>query len=142
MVNLEVIRRSENELTAQYKDKLQVNTDLNRTLVSFQANKKQNGYRWFKYKEAFSARLVEHLLDRCGVTGGVLLDPFAGIGTALFAAGEMGLQPEGIELLPVGQRVISTKQRIDWDLKPGDAQIIAGWAENRPWRESHSHLIL
>ncbi len=84
-------------------DKMQVDGSLTRALVSFQANKSKAVYRWFKYKEAFSAGLVEHLLARSCVHGGTILDPFAGIGTALFAAGGMGMRAEGIELLPIGQ---------------------------------------
>jgi DNA modification methylase len=123
-------------LEEKYRGKLAVNERLNRSLVSFQANKRRAFYRWFKYKEAFSAGLIEHLLDRYAVNDGLLLDPFAGAGTALFAAGEMGLKAEGIELLPIGQRIISTKQRIDWDLGSADIQIIAEWAEKRPWRDA------
>ncbi|MEX2176361.1 MAG: hypothetical protein WD872_18505 [Pirellulaceae bacterium] len=91
---LERIFEFDAELESQFGTKLKIDEKLNRTLVSFQANKGRAFYRWFKYKEAFSAALVEHLLDRYEVTDGVLLDPFAGIGTALFAAGEMGLSPQ------------------------------------------------
>jgi DNA modification methylase len=133
---LDTILERNAALELLYTGKLHIDEKLNRSLVSFQANKRRAFYRWFKYKEAFSAGLVEHLLDRCGVTEGVLLDPFAGIGTALFAAGEMGLKADGIELLPIGQRVISTKQRIDWDLETADVPAIARWAESRPWRDA------
>ena len=105
----------------RYRGKLVREENLSRSLVSFQANKERPFYRWFKYKEAFSAELVEHLLHEGGVTGGVLFDPFAGIGTALFAAGEMGLRAEGIELLPIGQRVIQTKKLIDSDMTNNDS---------------------
>src|SRR5439155_25776037 len=83
--------------------------------------------------EAFSAGLVEYLLNKEHVSGGVLLDPFAGIGTALFAAGALGMRGEGIELLPIGQRVISTKQLLDWRIQPGDVETLAKWAAERPW---------
>ncbi|MGH7990742.1 MAG: site-specific DNA-methyltransferase, partial [Limisphaerales bacterium] len=114
---------------------------LSRSLVSFQANKGRAVYRWFKYKESFSAGLVEFLLNQHRVAGGVLLDPFAGIGTALFAAGAFEMKAEGIELLPIGQRIIETKQLIDWDIQPSDVKIIQKWADEKPWehsKEKHS----
>jgi hypothetical protein len=42
-------------LKHQFREKLQVQPALTRQLVSFQANKSRSAYRWFKYKEAFSA---------------------------------------------------------------------------------------
>lgn len=120
----------------RYRGMLIRQDNLSRSLVSFQANKERPFYRWFKYKEAFSAELVEHMLTECGVTTGVLFDPFAGIGTALFAAGELGLRAEGIELLPIGQRVITTKQVIDWDVTNSDIKTLSRWLNDRPWHDS------
>jgi hypothetical protein len=40
MSTLESIRRTEKELERRFEGKLVVNRDLNRTLVSFQANKR------------------------------------------------------------------------------------------------------
>ena len=65
-----------------FKEKLLVELALSRTLVSFQANKTSPSYRWYKFKEGFSAKLVEYLLLQYGIAGGTLLDPFAGSGTA------------------------------------------------------------
>lgn len=123
------------EFESRYKGKLSLQPSLSRSLVSFQANKGRAVYRWFKYKEAFSAGLVEYLLNKYRVSGGVLLDPFGGIGTAMFAAGALGMRAEGIELLPIGQRVITTKQLIDWQINPADVEIFAEWAEQRPWQK-------
>ena len=65
-----------------FKEKFLVEPALSRTLVSFQANKTSPSYRWYKFKEGFSAKLVEYLLLQYGIAGGTLLDPFAGSGTA------------------------------------------------------------
>ena len=51
------------ELLNSYKNKLKVNKLLNRSLISFQANKTEPFYRWFKYKEGFSTTFVKYILD-------------------------------------------------------------------------------
>jgi hypothetical protein len=129
-----------NELSAKYEEvyrgRLTRQDSLSRSLVSFQANKERPFYRWFKYKEAFSAELVKHIVSAAGVPNGTLFDPFAGVGTALFAAGELGLRSVGIELLPIGQRVITTKQMIDWHMKSSDITTLSRWIRDQPWHYS------
>ena len=117
-----------------YNSKFSTENALNRGLVSFQANKSRAVYRWYKFKEAFSAGLVEFLLCRYGIRDGSLLDPFAGSGTALFASTAMGLSAEGIELLPIGQKIIATKQLIEDGINDKDVQTLSRWAETLPWR--------
>lgn len=124
------------EAEERWKSKLILEPALSRALVSYQANKGRAVYRWFKYKEAFSAGLIEYLLKKYRVSKGVLLDPFAGSGTALFAAGALGMRVEGIELLPIGQTVIETKQLIDFQLQPQDVERLAAWLKEQPWKNS------
>lgn len=97
-------------LFEKYHSKISQNPHLSRTLVSFQANKDIPFYSWFKYKEGFSQRLVSYLLNQLWTKApGVLLDPFAGAGTALFAANEQGWKTKGIEVLPVGIYAIKAR---------------------------------
>lgn len=131
------VERLNRAAEAQWADRLQVDNSLTRALVSFQANKGRAVYRWFKYKEAFSVGLVEQLLNKYQIDNGILLDPFAGSGTALFAAGGIGMRAEGIELLPIGQTVITTKQLIDWNFKDTDVERLSFWRDECPWNKSH-----
>jgi hypothetical protein len=91
-------------------DVISVNPALDRSLVSFQANKSLPVYGWFKYKEGFSSRLVDYVIDAIAAKPGVLLDPFAGSGAALFAARERGWSGIGIEVLPVGFYSMAVRQ--------------------------------
>jgi hypothetical protein len=98
------------ELYSAFADLISVNAELDRSLVSFQANKNQPIYGWFKYKEGFSSRLVDYVLDQIEKKIGVLLDPFAGSGAALFAASRRGWSGIGIEVLPVGFHAMAVRQ--------------------------------
>ncbi len=89
-------------LHERYSARITHNPALDRTLVSFQANKNAPFSGWFKYREGFSEALVTYLLQTLAPQPGIVLDPFAGAGTTLFAARSQGWRAEGIELLPVG----------------------------------------
>lgn len=97
--------------------KLETAYNLSRKVVSFQANKDEPIYRWFKYKEGFSSALVKYFLTEYGNEPGKLLDPFAGVGTTLFAGQELGWQSYGIEILPVGIFVMQTREALN-DINP------------------------
>ena len=90
-------------LYARFSDRIIVRHDLTRSLVSYQGNKGTPGFRWMKYKEGFSAQLVERFLGLNG--SGSVLDPFSGIGTTALTARRMGRQATGIEIMPVGNLV-------------------------------------
>ena len=130
---LETIERLNAEFESKFDGLFRTKNILTRSLVSFQANKNRAVYRWFKYKEAFSADLVERLLDQFSPGCESLLDPFAGSGTALFVGSARGMRAEGIELLPVGQFVIETRQLLDSGMTPEELARVKTWIKNKPW---------
>ena len=139
---LNEISRLDQELQAHFTGKLVLQPSLTRQLVSFQANKSRPVYRWYKYKEAFSASLVEYFIQKYKISEGMILDPFAGSGTALFAASAMGIDAEGIELLPIGQEIIATKQIVDAEFTPEDFEDLQRWASLRVWEKSEKKTDL
>lgn len=136
------IERLDQRLSQHFKSKFVVQPALSRPLVSFQANKTRPVYRWYKYKEAFSASLVEHLFHKYGISKGAILDPFAGSGTALFAASAMGLNADGIELLPIGQQIIATKKLLESEFTPEDFDALQRWSALRVWEQSETKVSL
>ncbi len=97
-------------LYRKFRSKISINPALDRALVSFQANKNGSFTNWFKYREGFSESLVVYLLQYLNMQPGILLDPFSGGGSALFAASGLGWQTKGIEVLPVG--IYATQARV------------------------------
>ncbi len=138
---LEKIARLDRELTRQFADKLVIQNSLSRSLVSFQANKTKAVHRWYKYKEAFSAPLIEYLFQKYQVSGRIL-DPFAGSGTALFVASELGNVAEGIELLPIGQQIIRTKKLLEANFTTSDIAQLKRWFAAHPWQQSPEKISL
>jgi len=130
------------ELSQHFNKKIKLQPTLTRQLVSFQANKPRPSYRWYKYKEAFSASLIENLLSKYGITSGKILDPFAGSGTALFAASDIGLDADGIELLPAGQQIILTRKCLETEFTKDDFNTINFWASKCPWHQSKVKIPL
>lgn len=136
------IERLDKRLSEHFDGRIVVQPSLTRPMVSFQANKSRPVYRWYKYKEAFSASLVEHLLHKYKISKGIILDPFAGSGTALFAASEAGINADGIELLPIGQQIIATKKLLDSGLGTADFDRLNHWSALRIWEQSDTKVPL
>lgn len=137
---LQGIKGADDELTHRFAGKMRVNGDLDRTLVSFQGNRAEVGHRWCKYREGFSAELIRYLLEKTGLTRGTILDPFAGSGTTLFVAAEMGLNAVGIELLPSTAEIIAVRDAILRADKDTVTNGIRAAAEKRAWMEPGSEM--
>ena len=124
------------ELAKDFKTQFSVAPFLSRKIVSFQGNKGKPAYSWYKYKEAFSAALVEYFLGSyVGQASGKVLDPFAGIGTTLFAASSQGIPADGIELLPIGQEIVRARLLSERDLTSNDIATLERWIKFLPWKE-------
>jgi DNA modification methylase len=133
--------KSVNDVISKYEDSkcslISVNKYLDRRLVSFQANKNKPLYRLFKYKEGFSASLVDYFIDYTGVKG-VVLDPFSGTGTTSIVAGSRGINTTGVELLPVGDLVAKTRSLFLCGVPDTVKQEIFLWSKKNPWKTCNS----
>ena len=136
------IETLDNKLMQRFHNKIKLQPELTRQLVSFQANKPRPTYRWYKYKEAFSASLIELLLSKYGITSGKVLDPFAGSGTALFATSDAGIDGDGIELLPIGQQIILVRKCLEREFTKDDFACLKRWGIERPWTQSQLRISL
>jgi len=139
---LREIDHLDKQLQSHFQGKFVIQPSLTRLLVSFQANKTRPIYRWYKYKEAFSASLVELLCQKSGITEGKVLDPFAGSGTALFATSDIGIDADGIELLPIGQQIIDTKKILDAEFTPDDFTRLKTWLDLQVWKQFETEVTL
>jgi DNA modification methylase len=124
------------ELEDKFNGVFKEDYNLTRKVVSFQANKQLPVYRWYKYKEAFSAEIVHYLFDKYDIENGKILDPFAGVGTALFASSDRGNNAYGIELLPIGQEIIKTRLYFAKNLQITEIDRLRYWCSAKPWETS------
>lgn len=130
-------RLSVGMLEKRFADRFEKNLLLNRSLVSFQANRAEPIFRWFKYREGFSRQLIAYLLDRIEFDrDGLFLDPFAGTGASAFVAADYGMNAIAIELLPVGAVLMATRQHL---LKMDQSVVVERLSralKTRDWRNA------
>lgn len=134
------IDAEDSRLLERFAPKMSVNQSLGRALVSFQANRDEVGHRWCKYREGFSASLVRYLVSKIGISEGTILDPFAGSGTTLLTAAELGLASIGIELLPSGAEIIKVRRDIFHGDKIKLSREIRKATANRQWTKVGERL--
>ncbi|MCB0196390.1 MAG: modification methylase [Anaerolineae bacterium] len=106
-------------LEENYKHLLEETDEFNRQLVSFQANKTETLHSWIKYREGFSASLVDLLIKKYKFEpDDIIVDPFAGSCTTLLVAKMRGINAVGIELLPHCHLAWEAKSRaFDYSVK-------------------------
>lgn len=96
------------DLEIKYADRIYYEKGLGET-ISYGHAKKQPISRLFRYKEAFSPKLVNYLVDYFGLTkNDYILDPFAGMGTTCFSAMQKGIPSVGVEIMPMSHFVAKT----------------------------------
>jgi site-specific DNA-methyltransferase (cytosine-N4-specific) len=119
-------------LELKYASLLTPTDEFNRKLVSYQANKQARLHNWLKYKEGFSAQLVEILLNKIGIhPSQKVLEPFAGSATTLLVAKEYGIDAVGIELLPVCHLAWEAKSRYR-DYSVTELHQVMKWLQQTP----------
>lgn len=100
-------------LEKKYAKFLDITEKFNRQNVSYQLSKKDALHSWLKYKEGFSAHLVNLLLDEMGaVAGDWVMDPFMGSGTTALVCQMRGINSVGYDLMPISAVSIKAKSAV------------------------------
>ena len=80
------------------------------SVLNYSAEGNNPFQRWYKYKEGFSIKFIEQVVEEYRTSEkDTLLDPFAGSGTTLVAANKMGYKGIGFEVNPFSFFLMNTK---------------------------------
>ena len=100
-------------LEKKYEPILEVTKKFDRRSVSYQLSKKDALHSWLKYKEGFSADLVNILLDDMGAEpGDIVMDPFMGSGTVGLVCQMRGINSIGYDIMPISAVSIKAKANV------------------------------
>ncbi len=104
-----------------------------RAFLGFRLNKAEPIFRWFRFKEAFSHRLVEEILTNEWKLplDSLIFDPFAGCGTTLLACQQLGYPAIGVDILPVAVFASKVKLHTKYDLN--ELRRTADELRNKPF---------
>lgn len=135
-INLQEAKIQTKIIEDKYRERLLINAEIGRKIVSFQGNKREPIFNWFKYREGFSKSLVDYIIKKENMKiSGRIFDPFGGAGTTGFVACEQGMDAIICELLPVGSFFIQARETI----RNVSAEIVQDWCkeaiENKPWKD-------
>lgn len=101
------------KLEKKYEPILEVTNKFDRRSVSYQLSKKDILHSWLKYKEGFSADLVNILLDEMGAQqGDTVMDPFMGSGTTALVCQMRGINSIGYDIMPISAVSIEAKSNV------------------------------
>lgn len=123
--------------------------------VTFVKSKNIPFQRWYPYIEGYSPDFVKSLIKNYGITDALIYEPFAGTGTTLLAADELGLSTVYSEVNPLLQFLIQTKlnvlkaketqrKKLSKDLKDIQKAILKNinkFEEDKSLRESYKALF-
>lgn len=103
----------------KYSAKLEITDKFNRKSVSYQLSKKDVLHSWLKYKEGFSASLVNILLNEMkAMPGDLVMDPFMGSGTTALVCKMRGIDSIGYDIMPISSISLKAKAVCtDYDLE-------------------------
>jgi DNA modification methylase len=132
--------KSFENLENKFSSRLNFDDQINRMMVSFQANRIEPQFRWFKYREGFSRKLVSYLLDSYDKKPTSFFDPFAGAGTSLFTAAGRGIDSVGIELLPVGIQVFNARKALFSLPREKIVSDLKLFSQKKPWKKYKSGI--
>lgn len=98
------------KIEERYSRVLEVTEKFDRRSVSYQLSKKDVLHSWLKYKEGFSADLVNILLDEMGAEAGdLVMDPFMGSGTTAIVCQMRGINSIGYDIMPIADVSLKAK---------------------------------
>ena len=112
-------------------------------LVNFKTNKNVPRHRWFDYKQGYSAKLVESILEKEAPSKKYyVLDPFAGVGTTNVVAQASGYKSIGFDINPVATFAANVKSAYySSDDKKEAQQLIQSFAPKKPTSTPNSPLL-
>jgi hypothetical protein len=91
---------------------------------TFTDNMRLPVHRWFRYSAGFSAEWVQSVVrERMDGSDLRVLDPFAGSGTTLLAAQQLGVESRGLEAHPFVSRIAEAK--LCWSSDPEEFRCLA-----------------
>lgn len=105
-------------LESRYAPLLEVTDRFDRRSVSYQLSKNEILHSWLKYKEGFSADLVQLLLHEMGAhPGDLVMDPFMGSGTTALVCQMQGINSIGYDVMPIADVSLKAKAAcMEYDL--------------------------
>lgn len=112
-------------------------------LVNFKTNKNVPRHRWFDYKQGYSAKLVESVLEKEAPSKNCyVLDPFTGVGTTNVVAQALGYKSIGFDINPVATFAANVKTAYYSDDEKREVeQLIQSFIPKIPTSTPNSPLL-